>query len=259
MARVVAGASILLITLMALGIGAGRGVASAQGSPPPAGGGTMDMMNMMGGMGMMGGPSPAAARPLSMDQAVEILRQWPAAHHLEALQLVLDEVEAYTQNFYGQFKESSSGRGAIQVLVDRYSGRAMPEMGPNVMWNTKYGRQMMQEMMDGMGMPGMMSGSTGMMGGPGMMGSGMAPATGDASATARVSADQARQLANQFLAGYYPGAHVRNADTFYGYYHFDVLRAGRQVGMLSVSADTGQVWYHTWHGEFLDKREIAHP
>jgi len=29
--------------------------------------------------------------------------------------------------------------------------------------------------------------------------------------------------------------------------------------MLSVNATTGQVWYHTWHGEFLDKREVAHP
>jgi hypothetical protein len=28
------------------------------------------------------------------------------------------------------------------------------------------------------------------------------------------------------------------------------------VGMLSVSAQNSQVWYHTWHGEFLEKREI---
>ena len=90
---------------------------------------------------------------------MEILRQWPDAHHIDGL--VLDEVEAYTQNFYGQFKEASTGKGAVQVLVDRYTGRAMPEMGPNMMWNAKYGKVMMQEMM---------SGSEMMMGGGGMMG-----------------------------------------------------------------------------------------
>jgi len=34
------------------------------------------------------------------------------------------------------------------------------------------------------------------------------------------------------------------------------MMGGRQVGMLSVSAQNGQVWYHTWHGEFLETREI---
>ena len=48
-----------------------------------------------------------------------------------------------------------------------------------------------------------------------------------------------------------------DADSFYGYYHFDVIRGGRQVGMLSVNAGSGQVWYHTWHGEFIEKREIG--
>jgi hypothetical protein len=71
-----------------------------------------------------------------------------------------------------------------------------------------------------------------------------------------ISEAQARQAAAQFLAGYLPGARVGDGDTFYGYYHFDVLRGDRQVGMMSVNAAGGQVWYHTWHGEFLEKREI---
>lgn len=192
---------------------------------------------MMMGMGMMGGPFSSSARPVSMERAVAILREWPAAHHLTGV--VLDEVEAYTENFYGQFKESATGKGAIQVLVDRYTGRAMPEMGPNMMWNTKYGQTMMQ---------GMMGGS---MMGPGMMGGAR---TTPPSAT--ISATQAKQSAAQFLAGYLPGARVGGGDAFYGYYHFDVLRGIRQVAMLSVNAESGQVWYHTWHGEFLEKREI---
>jgi hypothetical protein len=42
----------------------------------------------------------------------------------------------------------------------------------------------------------------------------------------------------------------------YGYFTFDVLRDGRPVGMLSVNAYTGQVWYHGWHGAFVREKEL---
>ena len=239
---------------LALATGVSASVAFGQGTMP----GGMSGMGMVGGMSMMGGPFSPSARPVSMDQAIEVLKQRPAAHHLDGF--VLDEVEAYTQNYYGQFKEQSTGRGAIQVLVDRYTDQAVPEMGPNMMWNTKYGQIMMGEMMNGMGMGGM--GMPGMMGGgmgsPGMM---AAPASGTGTDTpaAQISLEDARRAAGRFLSGYLPGARVGNGDAFYGYDHFDVLRGIRQVGMLSVNDRTGQVWYHTWHGEFLEKRKIAQP
>ncbi len=247
--RLALGVVALLVALGAFGLALGRGPGDAlgQGGMSP---GSMNGMGMMQGMGMMGGPFSASTRPLSMDRAVQILKQWPAAHHFD--DLVLDEVEAYTENFYGQFTERSTGRGALQILVDRYTGRAMPEMGPNMMWNTKYGHPMTEEMRTTMG-----EGMGGMMGNmqmPGMMGSGANP---QGSGT-QISIEQARQNANQFLSGYFPGATVNTGDTFYGYFHFDVLRGIRQVGMLSVNAANGQVWYHTWHGEFLEKREIGH-
>src|SRR5579875_841562 len=227
--KIIAGlvAVVIVLGLGIVGMGPGATTVLGQGGMPSEG-----MGGMMGGMGMMGGPFSPSARPITMDRAIRILRAWPAAHNLDGL--VLDEVEAYTQNFYGQFTERATGRGAIQVLVDRYSGRAMPEMGPNMMWNTKYGRAMMQ-------------------------GTPAPPQPGAAPVAGQISEAQARQDANQFLGGYLPGATVGDGDTFYGYYHFDVMRGGRQVGMLSVNATTGQVWYHTWHGEFLDKREVAHP
>ncbi len=233
--RTAISAGILLMTLGVLSIAGGRGAPAAlaqAGMPSPG----MSGRGMMRGMGMMGGPFSPSARPLTMDRAVQILRAWPAANNLDGL--VLDEVEAYTQNFYGQFKERDTGRGAIQVLVDRYTGRAMPEMGPNMMWNTKYGQAMMQVMMGGMGM----------MGGGGMMGTAPGPEQGAAPSGDQVSEAQARVNTNQFLAGFLPGATVGNGDVFYGYYHFDVMQGGRQVGMLSVNTTTGQVWYHAWHG-----------
>jgi len=261
-ARVVVGVAAVVVAIAIFGIGWGGGAAAlGQGGAPPL---NMQGMSMTQGMGMMGGPFAPSARPLSTELAIQTLRQWPAARQLDGL--VLDEVEAYTENFYGQFKERSTGRGAIQVLVDRYTGRAMPEMGPNMMWNAKYGHEMMQAMMGNMRGSNMM-GESGMMDGmmngiamPGMMGGGsMQPGNqAQAPSTTQLSVEEARQRANTFLSGYLPGATVGDGDTFYGYHHFDVLRDGRQVGMLSVHAGNGSVWYHTWHGEFLEKVEIGH-
>ena len=93
---------------------------------------------MMGGMGMTGGPFPPSSLPISTTQAIEILSS-SGRRLITWTVWVLDEVEAYTQNYYGQLKERATGRGAIQVLVDRYTGRAMPGMGPNMTWNNKYG------------------------------------------------------------------------------------------------------------------------
>jgi hypothetical protein len=243
--KLVFGVLALVVTIEVLTITAGHGplVALGQGGMPMNG-------MVMQGMGKMGGPFSPSSRPISMDKAVQVLREWPAVHHIDGI--VLDEVEAYTQNFYGQFKERGTGKGAIQVLVDRYSGRTMPEMGPNIMWNTKYRHAMVEEMRSTMGME--MSGTMGNMQMPGMMGSGANPQ----SSGTQISNEQARQDANNFLSGYLPGATVGDGDAFYGYFHFDVLRGGHQVGMLSVNAANGQVWYHTWHGEFLEKREVGH-
>ncbi|MEU2980907.1 hypothetical protein [Streptomyces hirsutus] len=33
------------------------------------------------------------------------------------------------------------------------------------------------------------------------------------------------------------------------------LRGDRIVGMLSVNATSGDVWYHAWHGRFLQVQE----
>jgi hypothetical protein len=53
-----------------------------------------------------------------------------------------------------------------------------------------------------------------------------------------------------------PNMMWNKADTFYGYYTIHVLRDGQVYGMLSVNGTTGQVWYHTWHGDFIAMREF---
>lgn len=41
---------------------------------------------------------------------------------------------------------------------------------------------------------------------------------------------------------------------FPGYYTMDFLKDGKTAGMLSVNGYTGQVWYHTWHGNFIGEK-----
>jgi hypothetical protein len=41
------------------------------------------------------------------------------------------------------------------------------------------------------------------------------------------------------------------AEAFPGYYTLHTLRDGKITGMLSVNAATGQVWYRSWHGNFV--------
>jgi len=116
---------------------------------------------------------------------------------------------------------------AFQFLTDKYSGAVYPEMGPNMMWNTKYSP--MARMMGGFWFN--------------------AP-----SAEMPVSMTQAHNNAAQFLKTYLPNATVEDqGDTFYGYYNFDVLQNDKTFGMLSVNGYTGQVWYHTWHGAFISR------
>jgi len=45
------------------------------------------------------------------------------------------------------------------------------------------------------------------------------------------------------------------ADAFFAYYTLHVLTDGQVTGMLSVNGYSGQVWYHTWHGAFMDMTE----
>jgi hypothetical protein len=34
------------------------------------------------------------------------------------------------------------------------------------------------------------------------------------------------------------------------------MKDDQVYGMLSVNGYTGDVWYHTWHGDFIDMTEL---
>ncbi|MGH2626533.1 MAG: hypothetical protein ACRDHY_07785, partial [Anaerolineales bacterium] len=71
-----------------------------------------------------------------------------------------------------------------------------------------------------------------------------------------VDAEEARSLAQAYLDESLPGTTVADeVDVFPGYFTLHTLRDGDVVGMLSVNAYSGQVWYHTWHGDFVEMSE----
>ena len=146
--------------------------------------------------------------------------------------LKIDELMEFRQNFYALVKEQSTGVGAFELLVDKGSGAVALEPGPAMMWNTKYG----------------------MMGRGGMMGP-FRPS--DVSASMPVGADAASRAAQSWLDRNLAGDSAGTPDAFYGYYTFHFERAGQVAGMLSVNGYSGQVWFHSWHGSFVQARDFG--
>lgn len=72
-----------------------------------------------------------------------------------------------------------------------------------------------------------------------------------------VTATQAKTNAQQYLNSYLPGNTTGDITTFYGYYTIEVLNGSSTYGMLSVNGYTGQVWYHTWHGNFIQELQVS--
>lgn len=166
------------------------------------------------GKGAMGGWGfgPGLGSHIDMDRAVQIAQN--VAQGYPGNRLAVDEVMEFADNYYASIREADTRIGAFEILIDKSTGRAMPEPGPNMMWNTKYG----------------------MMSGGGMMGSVAQPG-----GFMSLSSEQAARTAQQWLDSTHPGTKVRKPDPFYGYYTLDFEKGGRLVGMLSVNGYTGQV------------------
>ena len=144
--------------------------------------------------------------------------------------LHVTEVMEFERNYYAIVAEEDTGIGAMELLVDKDSGAIGPEPGPNMMWNAKYG---------------MMGRRSGMMG---VMGS-------YASGGMTLSAPEAEDVAQRWLDANLPGRTAGEADEFYGYYTLHFVNDGQIEGMLSVHGSSGDVWYHSWHGDFVAMTE----
>lgn len=163
--------------------------------------------------------------PLPMNQAIDAVEAYLG--QLDDGNLALSVLMQFDNHFYATIKELDSGLYAFELLVDPITGQVVPEPGPNMMWNKKYGHMSMGVMKHVFGQD---------------QADGMA-----------IDSEKAREIAHQFLSQISPNAVVSGqVNRFYGYYTLFILNNHRLIGMLSVNDYDGRVWLHSWHGAFLD-------
>ena len=177
---------------------------------------------MMGG-GMMGGGFDGLDN--SLQRTVDIKKaQAIVSDYLSGLsnkKLKIDEIMEFENNLYALIKETDTD--AFELLIDPFTGALRPEFGPNMMWNIKYG------------MMGARSGA-------------VRPNT--------IGKEEAEKIATEYVERVRgKGPYTFGVDEFYGYYTLDVKKDDTVLGMLSVNAFSGQVWYHTWHGGYIGIQE----
>ena len=164
-------------------------------------------------------------RGLNIDAAMKVAERYRDGFGDPDIEI--DEVMEFEYNFYVIYYEKSTGVGAFEMLIEKSTGRIYPEYGPNMMWNTKYGHG------------GMM--------GSGHMDGGTGPPTVDEA--------QALAIAQEWLDGVYLGSEAEESHPFYGYYTIHTMKDGEMSGMLSVNQYSGTVWYHNWHGTYIQSLE----
>ncbi len=192
-------------------------------------GGIMDgyggMMNANGGYGSghcgagYDAGYGANTNPITIEDAKTAVEQYLATTGNADLKLT--EVMEFDNHFYAEVEEKSTGTHAFELLVNKYTGAITPEMGPNMMWNTRYGHM-----------------------------------NWNVQAQATITKEQALNNAQAYLDKVLPGTKADEADAFYGYYTIHVTKDGKTYGMLSVNGNTGAVWYHNWHGAFVKVLEV---
>lgn len=231
----------------------GAGPGGMMGGRNGGGAGPGGMMDGRGGRyggGMMGGYGNGAqvnTTPLTVDEAKKAAQDYVTALKIDGLEI--GEVMVFDNNAYVVVKESATGLGAFELLVDPLSKTAYPEHGPDMMWNQKYGGVIVSGMMGRYGHGGMMQGWNGQNATPG---ANATPA--NVPAEMSVSVADAVKAAQAYLDQAYPGATAASDPVqFYGYYTLDFTKDGKVVGMLSVNGYNSQVFPHTWHGTFIEE------
>lgn len=212
--------------------GVGPGGTEGTGYDPGMMGG--GMMGGTYGMGGWRGQAPAPGqKPISPEDARAAVERLLA--RVDRGRFAVAELWSFTDGpYYAAIEDRDRGRGAFELLIDRYSAAVHPEPGPNIMWNLKYGM-----------MGGHMTGSVV---GPGMKSGRFGTGPAQAGEDPRIAREAAAERAQAYLDRQRPGAKVRaGGHEFYGYWTLHFEQDGKLAGMLSVNAATGAVWLHTWH------------
>lgn len=135
------------------------------------------------------------------------------------------EVMQFENNYYAVLVDD--GSAVTEVLVDPTTGVTHFEWGPAMMWNTAFGmhqRRMHRFSDDGFD---------------------------NADRRCDLTADESIARADEWLRDKGTDETSSEPLQFPGYYTLHTERAGQVVGMLSVRCTNDDVWYHTWHGDFV--------
>lgn len=171
--------------------------------------------------GMMGGRVNSSGEQLTPDQILADVENYLEGY---GNNLQVADIFVFTDaDYYVSVEEKDTGRGAMELLVNPYTGQIYPEPGPNMMWNEKYS----------------------------MMMGGSFRYNANATDTATVNRTEAVKITDDFVKSQLGEAFSVPGDghAFYGYYTFHIEENGKTIGMLSVNDTTGEVWYHDWHGD----------
>ncbi|MCL5070336.1 MAG: hypothetical protein M1308_05500 [Actinobacteria bacterium] len=221
--------SIILITIGAVGLISVSLIFSSFSPAATSGTGnayTFGQGNMMGMMrGFNSGNRYIDLQNISFDEVKPAVEKYLNDSGLQNVKI--EEIMEFSNNFYIETVEEGTGFGAMELLLDKTNGAIFPEYGPNMMWNQKYG----------------------------MMNSGFAG--NQYENNIRIDEQKAIELANNYLSRVSQNEFAGDeGQKFYGYYTIDTVnKDGNVVGMLSVNGFTGQVWYHSWHGTFIEMKE----
>lgn len=157
---------------------------------------------------------------ITIDQAIQNAKDHVSESGSD---LSVAEVMEFQNNFYAVVTETNTGRGAFELLIDPYTGYVSREIGPDMMWNLKYGH---------MGM--------------------------SLAADNTVTMEQAQADAQKALDAQVSGATLGSTEySFYGYYTFDYQVNGKVAGFLSVNGVNGQVWLDNRLGAFISEKEVS--
>jgi len=183
--------------------------------------GMNDMMNMMSSRRFS--DKNLSLKSFSFQEVKDSSDAYLSSYGLKNLKIT--EIMEFSNNFYIEVVEEDTGIGALELLLDKSDGSIFPEYGPNMMWNLKYG---MHSRMD-------ISSNNLLM---------------------PIDEKKAIAIADRYLTKMNTGEIAEEAERYYGYYTIHtVTKDGEISGMLSVNGFTGQVWYHNWHGTFIDMQE----
>lgn len=179
---------------------------------------------------------------LSVDQIKQYINDY-LTEYTEDLEIA--DIFIYKDSdYYISIIEKDTGRGAMEVMINPYTGEIYPEHSAKMMWNEKYNMHGGYSMMDNR--------RWNMMRGTHRYNSNNYNYnTSNSSNSDEISKEEAVKIADNYVKNNISEEFSVSEEgyKFYGYYTFYIRDQRDIIDIISVNYYTGEVWYRDWHGE----------